>query len=285
MRASLAILALCAVTARWGAPAAADSKTRDLAQGYVKEAAACQTRADGVTRVTRGTQALIDDGQKQHEADLAALREGLAQVEAYCAELTATLAILNTDPNAAYRSLERKLDEQDNKIRKLRQTNKKTLEDLAPVITRMIPQINARVGTAAPAPKKMHIKFPSGRAIDAPAFTGTYRTSGSEAIDILDYADAKVSATLTTKLVGNATCQQQRKAITVTDATELAATAATKPLGLVWYIAYTKSARRLRVACRATAAGAIVATLDDPVGAAAWPELEPVLAAMLAARP
>jgi hypothetical protein len=69
------------------------------------------------------------------------------------------------------------------------------------------------------------------------------------------------------------------------DATEVAATDATKPLGLAWYIAYPKAARRLRVACRATTAGSIVATLDEPGAARPWPELEPVLAAMIAARP
>lgn len=281
MRATLVILALCAVAA----PVAADSKTKELAQGYEKEVAACQTRADGVTKVAVGTQALVDDGQNQHEADLAALRAGLAQVQAYCAELTATLEILKADPNARYRSLERKLDEQDNKIRKLRQSTKKVLDELAPVISRMIPQINARVGTAAPTTKRVHVTFPSGRAINALVFAGAYRTSGSEATDILEYAEAKTSATITAKLVANATCEQQRQAITATDATEIAATDATKALGLAWYIAYAKPTRRLRVACRATTAGAIVATLDEPAAASAWPELEPVLAAMIAARP
>jgi hypothetical protein len=281
MRTTLVILALCAATA----PVAADSKTRELAQGYDKEAAACQTRADGITKVASGTQALVDAGQQQHEADLATLRDGLAQVQAYCAELTTTLAILKADPNATYRSLERRLDDQDNKIRKLRQTTKKVLDDLSPVISRMVPQINARVGTAAPAPKRVHIKFPSGREIDAPVLPGTYRMSGSEATDIIDYAAPKASATITTKLVANATCAQQRQAVTATDATAVAATDATKSLGLAWYITYAKPGRRLRVACRTTTAGAILATLDEPAAASAWPELEPVLAAVIAARP
>src|SRR5437868_9019885 len=170
MRAILALLAMAAVAA----PVAADSRTRELAQGYDKELAACRTRADGVTRVANGTQALVDGGQKQHEADLATLRAGLAQVQAYCAELTATLELL-ADPSASYRALERKLDEQDNKIRKLRQTSKKVLDDLAPVISRMIPAINARVGSAPPpVPRRVRVKFPSGRAIDAPMLAGTY---------------------------------------------------------------------------------------------------------------
>jgi hypothetical protein len=267
------------------AVAAADSKTRELARGYEKELAACQTRADGVAKVATGAQALVDDGHKQYEADLAALRAGLAQMQVYCAELTATLEILRADPSAKYRSLERKLDEQDNKIRKLRQSTRKLLDDLAPVISRLIPAINARVGSAAPAPKKLRLKFPSGRAVDGPALGGTLRTSGSEASDIAEYTEAKASATVTTKLVAGATCEQQRQAITAADASEVAATDATRSLQLAWYITYAKPTRRLRVACRMTKAGAIVATLDEPLAASAWPELEPLLAAMIAARP
>jgi hypothetical protein len=281
VRATLVILALCAATA----PVAADSKTKELARGYEKEATGCQTRADGVTKVATGTQALVDRGQTQHEADLAVLRAGLAQIQTYCAELAATLAILKADPNATYRSLERKLDDQDNKIRKLRQSTKKVLEELSPVISRMVPLINARADTAAPAPKRVHVKFPSGREIDAPVLPGTYRTSGSDATDIIDYAEAKVSATITAKLVANATCAQQRQTITATDANDVAATDATRSLGLAWYITYAKLGRRLRVACRTTGAGAVVATLDEPLTARAWPELEAVLAAVIAARP
>ena len=267
------------------APAAADSRTKELAKSYEKELAACEMRLRGVERVTTGTQTLVDGGQRQYEADLAVLRAGLTELQAYDAELTATLQILNANPNAPYRSLERKLDEQDNKIRKLRQSTKKVLEDLAPVTTRMIPVINARVGTAAPMVKRVHIQFGSGRAIDAPLLTGEYRTMGTDVVDIVEYAEGKATATVTTKLIANATCEQQRKAIAATDASEVAATDATRSLGLAWYIAYAKATRRLRVACRMTRAGAIVATLDDPLAASAWPDLEPLLAAMIAARP
>ena len=280
MRATLVLVVLCAVSAA----AAADSRTAELARGYTKELAACKTRADGVAKVATGAQALVDDGQKQYEADLAALRAGLAQLQTYCAELTATLEILGADPNAGYRSLERKLDEQDNKIRKLRQSSKKLLDDLAPVISRLIPSINARVGPAA-APKKLRLKFPSGRAVDGPALGGTFRTSGAEASDVLEYTEAKATATLTTRLVAGATCEQQRQAITSADAREIAVTEAMRSLRLAWYITYEKSTRRLRIACRMTKAGAIVGMLDDPLASSAWPELEPLLTAMIAARP
>ena len=281
MRATLVMLALWVAAA----PAAADSRTRELAKGYERELAACEMRLHGVERVTTGTQALVDDGQRQYETDLAALRTGLGELQAYDAELTATLQILNADPNAPYRSLERKLDEQDNKIRKLRQSTKKVLEDLAPVTARMIPVINARVGTAAPVVKRVHIEFASGRAIDAPLLTGEYRTLGNDAIDTVEYAEGKGTATITTKLVASVTCEQQRKAIAAADAADVTATGAAQSLGLAWYIGYGKSGRRLRAACRATKAGAVLATLDEPAGGSGWPELEPVLTAMIAARP
>jgi hypothetical protein len=281
MRAKLVMLALWVAAA----PVAADPRTKELAKGYEKELAACEMRLHGVERVTAGTQALVDGGQRQYEADLGALRAGLVELQAYDAELTATLQILNADPDAPYRSLERKLDEQDNKIRKLRQSTKKVLEDLAPVTSRMIPVINARVGSAAPVVKRVHIQFASGRAIDAPLLAGTYRTLGMEATDIVEYAEGKGSATITTKLVANATCEQQRQAIAAVDATDVPATGATQSLGLAWYVGYAKSGRRLRAACRATKAGAVLATLDEPTGVSGWPELEAVLTAMIAARP
>lgn len=281
MRATLVMLAVGLAAA----PAAADSRTKALAKSYDKELAACEMRLRGVERVAAGTQALVDDGQRQYEADLAALRAGLAELQAYDTELTETLQILNADPGASYRSLERKLDEQDNKIRKLRQTTKKVLEDLAPVTGRLIPVINARVGTAAPVVKRVHIQFGSGRAIDAPLLTGQYRTMGTDAVDIVEYEEGKQSATLTTKLIANATCEQQRKAIAAADASDVTATGAAQSLGLAWYIGYAKSGRRLRAACRATKAGAVLATLDEPAASSGWPELEPVLAAMIAARP
>jgi uncharacterized phage infection (PIP) family protein YhgE len=280
MRATLVVLALGIAAA----PAAADSRTKELARGYEKELAACEMRLHGVERITAGAQALVDDGQRQYEADLAALRAGLGELQTYDAELTATLQILNADPGAPYRSLERKLDEQDNKIRKLRQSTKKVLDDLAPVTSRMIPVINARSAAPAPAVKRVHIQFASGRAIDAPLLTGTYRTLGTDATDTVEYAEGKDSARVTTKLVASATCEQQRQAIAA-DATDVPATGATQSLGLAWYVGYARSGRRLRTACRATKPGAVVATLDEPAGVSGWPELESVLTAMVAARP
>lgn len=303
MRSVLVMLALCAAPAI----AAADARTRELAQGYDKELGGCRTRADGITRVTAGTQALVDAGQKQFEPELAALRDGVTELQAYCAELTQALALL-ADANASYRALERKLDEQDNKIRKHRAASKKALDDLAPVISRMIPQINARAGTVAPAPKRIRVKFPSERVIDAPVLSGTYRVAGTDTADILDYTEAKpaakpegkpdakpdaakvearteaaLNATITVSLVAGATCEQRRHAVSARDAADVVPSDATRPLGLAWYVAYAKDTRRVRVACRDTKSGAVEAKLDEPT-AEGWPELEPVFAAMIASR-
>jgi hypothetical protein len=108
--------------------------------------------------------------------------------------------------------------------------------------------------------------------------------SGSEKADIITYDEAKASATVTAKLIANATCDQQRQAIADKDATDIAATDATSSLGLAWYIAYARPGRKLRVACRVTKAGAAITTLDEPAAAPGWPNLEPVLIAMIAAR-
>jgi len=266
------------------ATAHADARTKELAVGYEKELAACRTRADGVTRVVAGAQALIEGGQAQHADDLAALRAGLTTVEAYCAELAATLAILGAEPNPSYRALERKLDEQDNKIRKLRQQSKQVLEALAPVISRMIPAMNARVGAAAAsAPRRVRVPFPAGRAIDAPALRGTYRAAGTEASDIVEYAEGKASATATTRLAAGETCEALRRSLPA-EATAIAASEPARALGLTWYVSYARPVRRVRAACKLTKAGAVLGTLDEPTEVGGWPDLEPVLVAMIAAR-
>lgn len=280
MRAILAMFALCVAAV----PVAADTKTKELARDYERELTGCQARADGAARVTNGTQALVDAGQAQHAADLATLRGGLAQLQAYCAELIATLGLLTADPNASYRSIERKLDDHDNKIRKFRQGSKKVLDDLAPVISRMIPQINARNDASAPPEKRVRVRFPSGRAIGAPVLAGTYRASGGDAVDVIEYAEAKLSVMITAKLVAATTCEQQRRALTAKDASDVSPTDATRSLGLAWYVAYTRDPRWFHVACRDTKGGAMVATLDEPA-AGGLPDFELVLASMIAARP
>jgi len=257
--------------------AAADGKTKELAQGYTKELAACHTRSDGVTKVTTGAQALVDGGETQYTADLEQLHTGLTQIQAYCSELDATLQLL-ADPNASYKALEHQLDEHDNKIRKLRQSSKQAVDALAPVMTKLIPAINERGARVEPTvKKKTPIKFPSGRTIDAPPLPGTWKASGTPTSDVVEYTEGKSGATVTVRAV-DGSCADRKKDL------PRSAVDMTAPAKLAWYVAYEKDTRRVHTGCRAAAkAGSVIAIIDDPV-VEKWPSLEPVLIAMLATR-
>ncbi|MEO8552111.1 MAG: hypothetical protein ABI678_19170 [Kofleriaceae bacterium] len=265
------VFVICAATAT----AAADGKTKELATGYKKELTACRTRADGVAKVQTGAKSLVDGGAAEYAPDLAQLTKGLATIQAYCGELDATLQLI-ADPTASYKGLEKQLDDHDNKIRALRKQTAQTLDALAPVLAKLIPAINARAGTAAPVVKKSPLKFPSGRAVDAPALAGTWKVSGSATTDMAEYTEAKASSTLSVKLVPG-TCADRKKEL------PRAAVDNDPNPQLEWYVRYDRDARRIRAGCRAFTGGSLIATLDDPI-AAGWPTLEPVLLAMLAAR-
>lgn len=268
IRAVAIVLALCAA-------AHADGKTKQLATGYRKELTACHTRADGVGKARTGAQALVDSGAAEFRADLDALAKGDDVIQAYCAELDATLALI-ADPNASYKQLEHQLDDHDNKIRALRKSSKQALDSLAPVIARVIPAVNARAGTAAPVVKKTPLAFPSGRKVDAPSLAGSWKVSGTQTTDTAEYSEGKASATLSVRAVAEA-CAARKQ-----DLPASAVDAPKPPAQLEFYEWYDKDDRRVRVACRAAKSGSLVATLDMPASAT-W-ALEPVLFAMLDAR-
>lgn len=263
----------------FAASAAADSRITSLVTGYDKEAAACRIHADGVAKVLAGAQTL-DDAKD----DVAVLDQAHADVQAYCDEVNATLELLRADPKATYKSLEKQLDEHDNKIRKLRQSSKKTLDALQPVIQRLIPRINARVGAAATSEKRVPGKFPSGRTVELPSLPGTWKVSGTAATDIVEYTEKPIVATVEVRPFSAATCDQQRKAILAkvehVDAAEQ--TDATKQLKLKWNLAYTKAGRVTQVACIDGKTGGWLATIDAPEGAKL--PLGTVMARMLAAQ-
>ncbi|HEY6033654.1 MAG TPA: hypothetical protein VIV58_05320, partial [Kofleriaceae bacterium] len=251
-------LALCALPS----VARADGKTKQLATGYTKELAACHTRADGVGKAKTGAQALVDGGAAEFRDDLDALTKGYDVIQSYCAELDATLALI-ADPNASYKQLEHQLDDHDNKIRALRKSSKQALDSLAPAIARVIPAVNARAGTAAPVVKKTPLVFPSGRKVDAPALAGSWKVSGTLTTDTAEYAEGKASATLSVRELG-ATCATRKKELPAS-----AVDAPNPPAKVEYYAWYDKDDRRVRVACRATKSGSLVATLDMPA-AATW---------------
>jgi len=245
--------------------AAADAKIAALITGYEKEAGSCKIHLDGVTKVKTGAESLPDAA-----ADVETLTKGQAAVQAYCEELSNTLELLRADPNATYKSLERQLDDHDNKIRKLRQSSKVALDELAPVIQRLIPKINARVAAEPPVEKHAPGKFPSGRSVELPSLPGTWKVSGTAATDIVEYTEGKVDATVTVRPFSAATCDQQRKSLAgkADHLDDVAATDAAKQLKLAWYVSYTQKARVYQVACVAGKKdGGWLATIDAPIDA------------------
>ena len=147
------------------------------------------------------------------------------------------------------------------------------------MIGKLVPAINAHAGPPdTVAAKKTPIKFPSGRTIEVPALPGSWRVAGSAQTDTVEYTEGKLSATISVRLVSGSCADRKkdgpRSAVDERDATK----------SLAWYVGYEKDTRRVRLACRAAKTGSLVGTIDDPETAAAWPALEPVMTAMLAAR-
>jgi len=254
--ASLALLALVA-------HAYADARTDQLATGYDKEAAACKIHADGVGKVLAGAKELPDEA-----ASVDALDKAAAANQEYCDALAAVLALLRADPGATYKSLEKQLDDADNKIRKLRKSSKAALDGVQPVIAKLIPKINAARVAQPPAGEK-HVPgtFPSGRKVDLPSLPGKWTVSGSAATDVLEYDEGQTNASVTVKAFSGATCDQQKKSLADKKLEDVAPTDAQKQVKLAWYVAYTQKARVVQVACVAGKAGGWIATVDAPIDA------------------
>jgi len=267
----MVIFAMVVLSAR----AYADPRIGQLITGYEKEAAACKIHADGIAKVLDGAKDLPDAS-----ADVDALAKTAAVNQDYCSALAAVLELLRADPNASYKSLEKQLDDYDNKIRKLRKASKQALDDAQPVISKLIPKINAhRIAATSNADKR---KFPSGRAIDLPALPGTWKLSGTTATDVAAYAENAMSATVTTQPFGDGTCADQRKALAAKAdrLDDVAPSDALKPLKPVWYVAYMQKGRVQQVACVTGKTGGWLATIDAPEGAKL--PLGTVMARMLA---
>ncbi|MDB4959583.1 MAG: hypothetical protein JWO36_7152 [Myxococcales bacterium] len=281
MRARLVVVVVIGLASR----ASADSRLKNLLTGYEKEAASCQIHADGVAKVRDGTQKLFDETKDPSlEGDRVELAVGHGEVQTYCDAVTSAVQFLQSSDGASYKSLEKELDERDNKIRKLRKSSKQTLDKLQPVIQRMIPKINARVGSAVPVEKKLPGTFPSGRKVDLPALPGTWKVSGSSATDTVEYTEQKLVATVSVRPFSAATCDQQRKSLTARadHLDDVEQTDSTKKLKIVWNVAYTKNARVVQVACVEGKAGGWLATIDAPIDAKL--PLGTVMARMLAAQ-
>lgn len=228
--------------------ALADKRTDEIATGYEKESAACKRSESGVAKVLEGARGLADE-----TADTEKLDKGHAVVVAYCAELDGALEVLKGA--ASYKSVERQLDERDNKIRGLRAQSKKVIADLEPVMHRLIPKINAaRSGPQQVVDKRTAAKFPSGRSIELPPLGGQWKLSGTTATDVAEYADR---ATLTAQPFKESTCEAEKRRLAGIDKVSLQT-----PEGVSWIATYGQKGHQYELACAQGTSGGVVGMVD-----------------------
>ena len=163
-------LALGLVVVLLSATAAADKRITDMTPGYEREAQTCATQISGLEKVQSGgatlAPSLPPDDKTALDADLATLATGLVGVKAYCAEVTDLVVFLKANTTATYKSVEKSLDERDNKLRKLRKASKKTIDALQPITRTWIGKIaQAQAQKPDVVDKRTPGKFPSGRTV------------------------------------------------------------------------------------------------------------------------
>lgn len=280
----------------------ADRKLQALRPDYVREVAACRVQARGMTKVQGGAAELAKIAEPAERAelerDVEQLAAGLARVQEHCDEVAAMIAFLDANAAAPYRRVERELDARYTRIVKLRAASKQTIEALEPTTRKLIARITRRPPPAAPEPKRVLGKFPSGRAALLPALAGSWRLSGSRTTDTAAYREVPpkgpaITASAITRPLSGATCDEQRQALLVrADAEQLVELELPggKELGVAWGARYTRRERTgahlVSVLCVPGRAGGLLAIADvvaaEP-GALA-DELAALLLRMIAAR-
>ncbi len=262
--------------------------------GFVKEVAACQIEVRGRAKMITGATALLAtlEGSEKDalDKDLQQLTAGQATISAYCSEVEALVAFLEANAAASYKSVEKELDERDNKVRAQRKAAKKLVAELTPITRALIPRLK-RVPTPAASETRAASKFPSGRSVVLPALSGTFSLSGSTTTDTVDYVEKTASAKVSTRTFDTATCDQQRKALSAKSPliTELEVPETSKAAGVVWSVRFTqedKIPHLVQVACIARKNGGVVATADVQPAAnrALADEVGTLMFAMLAIR-
>ena len=280
--------------------ARADKKLQDLTPNFERESAGCQVQSNGLARIVTGVAALVKTTteiaeREELERDAEKVTKGHEQIKEYCDEVTALVTFLRDNANTAYKDVERELDTRDNKVRKLRVSAKKTIEDLAPVTRKLIPLIAKRPTPAKPGEKRVPGKFPSGRTVDLPSLAGSWRLSGTSTSDSAEYTNGKaITASATTRQFTGATCDQQRKSIlTKPDAEQLVdleIAGAAKELGIAWGMRYMRREKTgshlVSVMCVASKTGGVLATSDvvPAEQTALSDELNKVMLRMIAAQ-
>ncbi len=282
--------------------ARADQKLQSFKPEFVREATGCQVQVNGLTRVLAGATELAKAAEAAERAELerdaAQLTAGLAVVKEHCDEVAAMIAFIDANASAPYRSVALELDGRYKKIVKLRAAAKQTIAELQPTTRKLIPRMARRPPPAAPEPRRVPGKFPSGRSVELPALGGTWRLSGSSTTDTADYSEAPpkgpaIAGSATARPLSGATCDQQRKALLLrADAEQLVDLdlPGAKELGVAWGARYTRreraTAHLVSVLCVPDRSGALVATADvvPAERTALADELAQLLLRMIAAR-
>lgn len=272
----------------------ADAKTQALAIDYEKEANACDVRAAGMNKVVSSTVELAKASNPNDTVigDMVNLEAARDVVVGYCDALADMLELLRTDPSASYRSLEKRIDDGDNKIRALRKANQHAIDAAAPILARLIPRINARRAAGEPDPTRMPRAFPSGRTVQLPLLPGRWKTSGDQDDDVLQYRQAGARLALDVRASRAVSCDQQaalvaKRAVTVDMQRDAPGAKATHeawvlmwPTGAVWKASYTAGGRFVQVVCVPAPNGSALVTLDQPDAGRIAQDINDIAAAM-----
>ena len=265
MRVFIVAIVIASSAAVW-----ADKKIVDMTPGYKREHEACAMQEGGLALMVTRTRSFVATNppdKAELEKDLERLAKGHAVVVAYCAEVTALVKLLEDSANVAYKKVQKDIGTRSNAIRKARNEAKKLIEELAPVTRKLIPRVTQRV--APVEERKQTGKFPSGRIVELPAITGSWKLGGSAITDIAEYATDGASATVTTYPFANATCEQQRKQFAAKAGdepmAELELSPAAKSLGVEWALRYVRRDAKphmLTMMCVPAGADGFVALAD-----------------------
>lgn len=250
----------------------ADKRIVDMTPGFQRELAACERQQGGL-------QLMIDKAKRyvsmnpadkaDVEADIERLATGLEVVAGYCKEVSAMVQLLKDNATTPYKKVEKELDTRDNAVRKARKEGKKELDEVAPITRKLIPIVNARIPRLEE--KKQTAKFPSGRVVELPGVTGSWKLGGNANTDTaeLTKSGASASATVTTWVFASATCEQQRKQLLEKakdePVIELDLSSGAKAIDVAWAVRYVrrdKTPHLLMLMCVEEKLGGFVAIAD-----------------------
>lgn len=274
--------------------ALADKKIVDMTPRYKKELAACEMQEGGLAMMVARTRTFLATNppdKAELEKDVERFVQGHTIVAAYCAEVGAMVTLLEENANVPYKTVQKRIGERDNAVRKLRTQAKKQIDELAPLTRKLIPRVTQRVPQVEE--KKQTGKFPSGRIVELPAITGTWKLGGNAVTDIAEYATDGAVGIVTAYTFANATCDQQRKYFAAKAGDEpiadLELSAAAKALEVQWAARYVRRDAKphmLTMMCMPSGSGGFVALADiTPADRLAIAdELTLMMVAMLEAR-